>query len=168
MIIVLPDQLAHLLHGVVGKRRGRGDIVDERNFRLNHHAILIGQLIRFRIVLPVRQTQAGCADVFYEHEIGLALRAGQRPAAVQPVLVHTDTVQRVGLAIQKKTKIRIKAERAEAQRLGHGVQQIGAVPNLHGGADKDTDQKYHSINADWEFVCSQLHSTELFPEASTH
>ena len=63
MVIVLPDQLAHLLHGVGIEGRGLRNAVNERDLRPQYQAVLVGQLVGLLGVLVMRQPHDGGAKL---------------------------------------------------------------------------------------------------------
>ena len=79
-------------------------------------------------MLVVAKAKEGGANFLEEHKIGVALRIGQSPTAIEPVLVHVDTMQIVVPAIEEETIGGVHIKGAKSQRLRLQIDYIRAAP----------------------------------------
>src|SRR2546423_412676 len=85
-------------------------------------------------MLVMGQAHRGAAHVHDDAAVFRAIRRADRPTLILPILVTVYPVQRIWIAIQKKTFVRIGAEKTQSDFLFHPIRKLLTVVNLDDGA----------------------------------
>ena len=105
MVVVLGDQLLHLADGILATIRHM--LRDIGNFRPNHQAGLITQIIEILIVLIVSQTDSSSAYLADQRNVLCMVFFAQRVTLFPAILVTGNATQGVLLAIENEALIGI-------------------------------------------------------------
>lgn len=117
VIEILLDQLAQLLFGVVIKRGCVIDLVDQSKFSPDHQAVLVAEVIEIIRVLIVSEADRIGPHFQNEGHVLIMLCLADGPSHIQSILVAVDAVERIRMAIKKKSALGIDMEITEPQGL---------------------------------------------------
>ena len=129
MVVVLNNQLRHLLHAVVVGGGVLAHHADKRNLRPDDEAQLVAGIIEILGVLVMGQAN-GVDDT----GVVVVVVPGEGVALVQPVLVAAHAPQRGQLAVEEEALLGVHGELPHAHHSGHLV--IGLVAAQQGGGHR--------------------------------
>ena len=125
MVIVLHDELAHLLDRVlsaIGHMAG-----DIRNLRPDDHAALVAQIIEKLVVLIMRKADGVRADLADQVHVLFVMLGQQRVADSPAVLMAGDAVERIFPAVEDESALGVNAEAPASEARAHFVDLLAAA-----------------------------------------
>ena len=129
MVIVLVDQLFHLVDGVLAAiGQVLGDIGD---LSPDHHAVLIAQVVEVLVVLVMGQPDGVGTQFPDERHILIVHLPADGIAQTLAVLMAGDAVERVRTAIEEEAFLGVYPEAPDAHAGGNGVHHFPALLELH-------------------------------------
>src|SRR5262245_5930974 len=103
MIIVLPDKLEQLLLSRSQVCRSCVHGIDVWNLCPNDQSKLVGQIENVLVMLIMRQSDCGRADLSDESKVAVVIIRRRCPTAIEQVLVAIDAMKVEIFLVQKKT-----------------------------------------------------------------
>ena len=130
MVVILHNELAHLLERILPRPRRIQEHRDKRDFRPDNHAGLIAQIVEISVVLIVRKADGIRAHLLDELHILLMLPFANRPSLIQPILMAGNTVQRIGPPVERKARVRMHFKSTHAKARTNRVELRAALQQL--------------------------------------
>src|SRR5262249_38097137 len=90
---------------------------------------LVGQIVNVLVVLVMRQSDGGRADVGDETKVAVVIIRRHRPTAIEQVLVAVHAMKIESFPIQKKPLLCIDTQRPETKWLNDHVPCLAARRN---------------------------------------
>src|SRR5262245_1624398 len=129
MIIVLPDKLEQLLLSRSQVCRSCAHGIDVWNLCPNDESKLVGQIVNVLVMLVMRQSDGGRADLSDESKVAVVILRRRGPTAIEQILVTIDAMKVEIFIVQKKTLLCIDSKGSETDWLNDHVACLAAGRN---------------------------------------
>ena len=123
MVVVLHDQLFHLIDGILPSRRHM--LRDVGNLCPDHHAVFVAQIVKILIVLIVGKANGIGTDLPDQSHILVVMLFCQCIAQALAVLVPGNTLQRIAASVEEEAFLGIKMIATDTEI---GLHAVGILP----------------------------------------